>query len=137
VNREQGSISIVALVLAAALLSAAELVIDGGAAATAAARASDIAQDAARAGIVAGGHPHDGGGVTIDPVTARDAAAGWLTREGIDPSTARIAVAGDAVTVRIHQQRPTSLLRLIGITHLAIDGTGAARPASGITKEGT
>jgi len=137
VNREQGSISIVALVLAGALLGAAGLVIDGGAAATAAARASDIAQDAARAGMVAGGHPHDGGGVTIDPTIARDAAAGWLTREGIDPSTARIAVDGDAVTVRIHQQRPTSLLRLIGITHLAIDGAGAARPASAIPKEGT
>src|SRR5581483_10277410 len=123
VNREQGSISIVALVLAGALLGAAGLVIDGGAAATAAARASDIA--------------HDAGGVTIDPTIARDAAAGWLTREGIDPSTARIAVDGDAVTVRIHQQRPTSLLRLIGITHLAIDGAGAARPASAIPKEGT
>lgn len=136
-NREQGSISIVALVLAAALLGAAGLVIDGAGAATAAARASDIAQDAARAGIVAGGEPHDRGGVVIDPTVAHDAAVGWLTKEGIDPSTARITVDADAITVRIHQQRPTTLLRLIGITHLAIDGTGAARPAIGITKEGT
>lgn len=134
---EQGSISIVALVLAAALLGAAGLVIDGGSAATAAARASDIAQDAARAGIVAAGHPRDGGDVIVDPTTARDAAAAWLAREGIDPSTARITVEPEAVTVRIHQQQPTSLLRLIGITHLTIDGAGSARPASGITKEGT
>ncbi|MEW6474370.1 MAG: hypothetical protein AB1679_19125 [Actinomycetota bacterium] len=136
-NQEQGSISIVALVLATALLGAAGLVVDGGTATAAAARASDIAQDAARAGAVAGSTPQPGGGVTLDSTTAREAAEGWLAREGIDPSTARITIDRDAVTVVIHQQRPTALLRLVGIDHLTVDGNGAARPASGITKEGS
>ena len=136
-NGEQGSISIVALVIAAALFGAAGLVIDGGAAITAAAHASDVAQDAARAGAIAGGTPRPDGGVVVDERQAREAATAWLTREGFDPSNSQITVAPALVTVTVHQQRPTNLLRLIGISALDVNGDGAARPAVGINKEGT
>ena len=135
-SRERGSISIVALVIGVALFGAAGLVIDGGAAVTAAAHASDIAQDAARAGAIAGGTPRLDGGVIIDERHAREAATAWLTREGIDVSSAEITVAPSLVKVTIHQRRPTNLLRLVGVSELDVSGDGAARPAAGINKEG-
>jgi Flp pilus assembly protein TadG len=134
---ERGSISIVALVVAGALFGAAGLVIDGGAAVTAAAHASDVAQDAARAAAIAGGTPQADGGVVIDERQAREGALAWLIREGIDPSSVQITVAPALVKVTIHQQRATNLLRLVGISELDVSGDGAARPATGITKEGT
>jgi Flp pilus assembly protein TadG len=135
-SRERGSISIVALVIGATLFGAAGLVIDGGAAVTAAAHASDIAQDAARAGAIAGGTPRLDGGVVIDERQAREAATAWLAREGIDASAAEITVAPSLVKVTIHQRRPTNLLRLVGVSELDVSGDGAARPAAGINKEG-
>ena len=101
------------------------------------AHASDVAQDAARAGATAGGTPRPDGGVVVDERQAREAATAWLAREGFDPSNSQITVAPALVTVTVHQQRPTNLLRLIGISALDVNGDGAARPAVGINKEGT
>ena len=135
-SSERGSLSLFALVIATALFGAAGLVIDGAAGISAASRASDIAEDAARAGALTGSKPGTSGLVGVDESGAREAAAAWLAREGIDPSDARITVTPDVVTVVITMRRETMLLRLAGVPELNVEGVGAARRASGITKEG-
>jgi hypothetical protein len=55
----------------------------------------------------------------------------------MDPSDAEITAGTDLVTVRVHVRRDTALLRLAGVTELNVEGTGSARPATGITKEGS
>ena len=133
---ERGSVTLFALFLATALLAAAGLVIDGGAGIAAASRAADLAENAARAGVIAGGLPDRDGRVTIDASAAEAAAADWLSREHVNPADTRITVSPDLVTVVVRLQRPTTLLRLAGVAELRVERTGAARPASGVTKEG-
>ena len=134
---ERGSFSLFAVVIAAAFFGAAGLVIDGGGGIRAASRASDIAEEAARAGAIAGASPGAGGLVALDEIRARDAAASWLASAGVNPADAEISAGPDVVTVRVHVRRETTLLRLAGVTELNVDGTGSARPATGITKEGS
>jgi Flp pilus assembly protein TadG len=134
---ERGSISLVAVVIVTALFGAAGLVIDGAAGIRAASRASDIAEDAARAGALAGGTPGPGGLVGIDAIRARDAAANWLASAGVNPGDAEITAGTDVVTVLVRFRRETTLLRLAGVTELKVEGTGSARPVTGITKEGS
>src|SRR5919199_2517917 len=81
-SSERGSLSLFALVIATALFGAAGLVIDGAAGISAASRASDIAEDAARAGALTGSKPDTSGLVGVDESGAREAAAAWLAREG-------------------------------------------------------
>lgn len=134
---ERGSISLFAVVIAAALFAAAGLVVDGGGGIRAASRASDIAEEAARAGAIAGESPGPDGLVALDTNRARDAAASWLAGAGVNPADAEISAATDLVTVRVRVRRDTTLLRLAGVTELNVEGTGSARPATGITKEGS
>jgi Flp pilus assembly protein TadG len=134
---ERGSISLVAVVIATAFFGAAGLVIDGAAGIRAASQASDIAEDAARAGAIAGETPGTGGLVSLDTLRARDAAADWLTHAGVDPANAEITASADVVTVQVRLRHETTLLRLAGVTELNVEGTGSARPATGITKEGS
>lgn len=134
---ERGSISLFAVVIATALFGAAGLVVDGGGGIRAAARASDIAEEAARAGAIAGETPGPGGLVGLNAVRARDAAANWLAGAGVNPADAEITAGTDVVTVLVRLRRETTLLRLAGVTQLNVEGTGSARPATGITKEGS
>lgn len=132
---DRGAVSLFALFLATALLAAAGLVVDGGAGIAAASRAADLAENAARAGVIAGGVPI-GAGVSMDEPAARAAAVDWLSRQHVDPADSDVTVTPDLVTVVVRIQRPTTLLRLAGVAELHVERTGAARPASGITKEG-
>jgi Flp pilus assembly protein TadG len=134
---ERGSISLFAVVIATALFAAAGLVIDGAAGIRDASRASDIAEEAARAGAIAGETPGSGGLVGLDVIRARDAAANWLADAGVNPADAEITAGTDVVTVLVHLRRQTTLLRLAGVSELNVEGTGSARPATGITKEGS
>jgi Flp pilus assembly protein TadG len=134
---ERGSISLFAVVIATALFAAAGLVIDGGGGIRAASRASDIAEGAARAGAIAGETPGAGGLVALDANRARDAATSWLAAAGVNPADSEISAGTDLVTVRVHVRRETTLLRLAGVTEMNVEGTGSARPATGITKEGS
>lgn len=135
-NKEHGSVTLFVVFVALALFAGAGLVIDGGAGITAASRASDIAQNAARAGIIEGSVPGPDGAITIEETRARSAAVDWLAREHVIGTDADVAVTPDLVTVTVRMQRPTTLLRLAGVPALHVERTGAARPASGITKEG-
>ena len=133
-SEERGSVTLFVVLIALALFAGAGLVIDGGAGVTAASRAADIAQNAARAGIIDGSAPGPDGGITINETKARAAALDWLAREHVIDSD--VTVTPDLVTVTVRMQRPTTLLRLAGVPELHVERTGAARPASGITKEG-
>ena len=133
---DRGSVTLFFLFLATALLAGAGLVIDGGAGIAAASRAADLAENAARAGVIAGGVPDGAGLITMDEPSARTAAVDWLSRQHIDPADSDVTVTPDLVTVVVRIQRPTTLLRLAGVAELHVERTGAARPASGITKEG-
>jgi hypothetical protein len=129
-------VTLFALVLATALLAGAGLVIDGGAGIAAASRAADLAENAARAGVIAGGVPDGAGVITMDEQAARAATVDWLSRQDIDAADSNVFVTPDLVTVVVRIQRPTTLLRLAGVADLHVERRGAARPASGITKEG-
>ena len=133
---ERGSVTLFVVFVAVALFAGAGLVIDGGAGITAASRAADTAQNAARAGIIGGSVPGSDGTITIDETRARAATLDWLAREQVTGADADVTVAPDLVTVTARIQRPTTLLRLAGVAELHVERTGAARPASGITKEG-
>jgi Flp pilus assembly protein TadG len=135
-NNARGSVTLFVVFIALALFAGAGLVIDGGAAITAASRASDIAQNAARAGIIEGSVPGSDGAIGIEDTRARAAAIDWLAREHVIGTDADVTVTPDLVTVTVRMQQPTALLRLAGIGDLHVERTGAARPASGITKEG-
>jgi hypothetical protein len=134
---DRGSVTLFALFLATALLASAGLVIDGGAGIAAASRAADLAENAARAGVIAGGVPDGAGVITMDEPTARAAAVDWLSRQHLNPADSDVSVTPNLVTVVVRIQRPTTLLRLAGVAELHVERKGAARPASGITKEGS
>ncbi|HVW31845.1 MAG TPA: pilus assembly protein, partial [Acidimicrobiia bacterium] len=102
----------------------------------AASRASDVADSAARAGVVAGGVPGPDGTIAIDESAARAAAVEWLAREHVDAADSDVTVTPDLVRVVVRMSRQTTLLRLAGVTELHVQRTGAARAATGITKEG-
>ena len=135
-NEERGSVTLFVVFIALALFAGAGLVIDGGAAITAASRASDIAQNAARAGIIEGSVPGSDGAISIEETRAHAAAIDWLVREHVIGTDADVTVTPVLVTVTVRMQQPTTLLRLAGIGDLHVERTGAARAASGITKEG-
>lgn len=135
-NQERGSLTLFVVFVALALFAGAGLVIDGGAGITAASRAADLAQNAARAGIIEGSVPGPDGTIRIDETKARAAAVDWLAREHVNAPDADVIVMPDLVSVTVRLQRPTTLLRLAGVPALYVERTGAARPASGITKEG-
>lgn len=135
-NEERGSVTLFVVFIALALFAGAGLVIDGGAGITVASRAADVAQNAARAGIIEGSVPGPDGAITVDGTKARAAAVDWLAREHVVGADAEVTVTPDLVTVTVRMQRPTTLLRLAGVPELHVERTGAARPASGITKEG-
>lgn len=134
---ERGSVSLFAVVVSLALFAAAGLVIDGTAGIAAASRASDIAEDAARAGALAAGTPGPSGLNVLDATHAREAAMAWLTGAGVDAADAEITTDAAVVTVHVSLRRPTTLLRLAGVTELNVSGSGSARPAIGITQEGS
>jgi hypothetical protein len=132
---ERGSVSLLVILMATALLAFAGLVIDGAAGLAAASRASDVAEDAARAGAQAGSVPGPSGVVSLDAGRARQAATAWLADEGIAPGDATISVAPDGVSVVVRLQHRTGLLRLAGVEHFDVEGDALARPAIGITRE--
>jgi len=132
---ENGSVSLLIVILAGALLAFAGLVTDGSAGLAAGARASDLAQGAARAGVQAAATPDTQGAVSIDIDQAVVAADHWLSAQGLMPEQATVTADATGVRVIVNLTQPTTLLRLAGIRELHVSRTGAARPAIGITKE--
>ncbi len=117
-----------------ALLILAGLVVDGGFVLAARRRAIDEAGGSARAGAqaLAPAAYRQSGAVTLDPAAANAAAQDFLWATGHSGS---VSVNGNEVTVTLRFDQPTTLLRIIGIDSVAVDGRGHARSARGIDVE--
>ena len=123
---DDGSVSAFVLLLMPALLSVLGLVVDGSRALTARQRATNHAEQAARAGAAALTETDlRAGRLRPDPVAARRAALAYLRRIG---DTGTVAVHGDTVTVTVRATSPTTLLRRVGFTSFPVVGAGTARP---------
>ena len=130
-NGEHGSVTLFIVLLATAILGLGGVVNDAGAALVSARRVTDIAESAARAGVQAGAAPDAAGVARLDPQRARQAAASFLTGQGLRGD---VLAGADRVEVTVRLQQPTTLLRAVGITHLDVSGTGVARPLLGVTE---
>lgn len=130
---EQGSITILAIILFLAILAAAGLVVDGGAKIRAARQASAVAEEAARAG--AGrvnrnqAYAH-GGSFVIDRTSAISAARSYLSSSGVAGSVTMTSARSIQVTATV--DKPTVLLSLIGIGHVRVTKTARADLLQGI-----
>jgi Flp pilus assembly protein TadG len=127
--RDRGSLMLLFIPLAVAVLLFAGLVADGGALLAARERAADIARQAARAGANAlsatslrTADPND---LTLNPAAARTAADQVLQSAAL---TGDITITGDTVTVTAHASQPTAVLTLIGVSRLTATVTASARP---------
>lgn len=136
-NDDRGSVTVFVVVIAASLLFAFGLVVDGGVKLAATERADAIAEQAARAGaqaidtaaLRATGQAH------IDPTAAAAAARAYLSSLRVQ---GQVAVNGSTVTVDVTLHRQTKVLGLIGINSVEGHGHAQARLAPGIaTDEGT
>lgn len=130
-NGEHGSVTLFIVLLATAILGLGGVVNDAGAALVSARRVTDIAESAARAGVQAGTAPDAAGIARLDPQRARQAAASFLSGQGLQGD---VLAGADRVEVTVRLQQPTTLLRAVGITHLDVSGTGVARPLLGVTE---
>ena len=130
-NGERGSVTLFIVLLATVILGLGGVVHDAGAALVSARRVTDIAETAARAGVQGGTAPDAAGVAHLDPQQARQAAANFLSGQGLRGD---VLADADRVEVTVHLRQPTTLLRAVGITHLDVSGTGVARPLLGITE---
>ena len=122
-----GQVTPLVVVIATALVLMGGLVVDGGVILAANRRAGAEAEAAARAGAQAldtdayrRGEP-----ARLDPAEAVRRAEEWVSRYG---HAGRAAVVGpDTVEVQVSFSQPLSILGIIGLGPVAVDGTGRAR----------
>ncbi|SOC49476.1 hypothetical protein SAMN05660748_2203 [Blastococcus aggregatus] len=124
-DADRGALGVFLAVLVPGLLLIIGLAVDGGAKVAATQRANAIADEAARAG----GQALDvsaalAGDVRVDPGAAVAAAQDYLSRNGVQGAVA--VVDGDTLTVTTTITEPTSLLSLIGIQTMTVEGSGTA-----------
>jgi Flp pilus assembly protein TadG len=132
-ERDRGSLTLFAVVLAFGLLAMAGLVIDGGAKLTAQRRANHLAEQAARAGAQALDPASlRAGRAALDPGPARAAATAYLAAAGQHLGAAHLTTSSDTVTVTLTDRQPTAVLGLLGIHHLEVTGRGQARLLVGV-----
>lgn len=137
-TRDDGAISLLAIVFFLALLAAAGLVVDGGTKLRAARQASAVAEEAARAG--AGRIDRDrayaqGGRFVVDRTTAVSAARAYLASSG-NTGSVTIITSGQKirVTVTVTITEPTLLLSAIGIDDLQVTKTATADLLQGVDR---
>lgn len=128
---ERGSATIFVVGFAIVLFAAAGLAIDGGRAINARDKATDVAEQAARAGAgeLDKGALRDGGMVVLDQDAARFRADSFVRVAGFTPTTMADA---RSVTVRVSATYRTVLLGIIHINSIDVSGVATASPATGI-----
>jgi Flp pilus assembly protein TadG len=131
---DRGSVALIMVILSVALFAMAGLVIDGGAALAARGRASDLADQASRAGVSAlvpaslrGTSPAE---ITVDPTAAQRAARDVLEAGG---AGGEISVGADTVSVTAHITRRSVVLSAFGVTTLDGSATATATLVYGTT----
>src|SRR5215469_5341444 len=132
--RDRGSLSLMVVVLFAALVALAGIVVDGGAKLTGDENAAAVAQEAARAGAtsVDTSRAYATGAFVVDQQQAVAAARNYLSAAGYRQYTvAEDGAAAIRVTVRI--TKPTRFLSLIGIDSFTCSGAATASLVTGVT----
>lgn len=131
---EGGQLTLFVSLVMVGLLVLAGFVVDGGFVLAARRRAIDEAQGAARAGAeaLAASTYRTSGEITLDPGAADAAARGFLGATG---HSGTVTVSANEVTVNVSFDQPTSLLRIIGIGSVTVNGRGTARSVRGIDVE--
>lgn len=130
---EAGFVSLYVVVITVGLLAMAGLVIDGGNALAAREQATDVAQQAARAGADAltpqslRGSPT---GLTASPATAQAAANRVLDTAGV---TGTVNVDGNNVTVTAVVHKDTTILSAFGVGPIKGKATSTATALHGTT----
>jgi hypothetical protein len=138
-DSEQGSVSLFLVVLLLAVFAVFGLVVDGGARLDAQRRATDQAEQAARAAAQAVNPTslrNGTGTVTLDPVAARTAAARYLAAVG-NITLTDVHVTGDTVTLRVTATVQPAVLSIIGLHTITVTGTGRAQLLGSNTPVGT
>jgi len=142
-DADRGSLSLMLIVLAVALLALAGLVIDGGAQLDAASNAAAIAQEAARAGAnqVNQQTAYSTGSFVVSADQARAAASQYL-----EAARTTISASGYQYTVQVLPPRtlkvtvtirePTKMLSLIGINWITVHESATATLVTGVTGPG-
>ena len=133
---DAGNASIILVLITPAIFGVAGLVVDGGRALNARQRATDQAEQAARAAADAVNVDaiRSGTGLVIDSVAARTAAEQYLAAAG---GVGTVSVEPGSVTVTVSATTETAFFAVIGISQLSVSGTATARPARGVTSEET
>jgi Flp pilus assembly protein TadG len=128
---ERGSATIFVVGFSLVLFAGAGLAIDGGRAINARDKATDVAEQAARAGAdqLDQGALRDLGTVVLDQEAARFRADSFVTVAGYGPTTSTNA---NTVTVRVSATYRTALLGIIGINSIDVSGIATASPITGI-----
>lgn len=129
--------SLFLVVLLLAVFAVFGLVVDGGARLDGQRRATDQAEQAARAAAQAV-NPASlrTGTTTLDPAAARAAASRYLAAAG-NVSLTGIQVSGTTVTVHVTTAVQPAVLSIVGIGTLTVTGTGRAELLRGNTTIGT
>jgi hypothetical protein len=133
-DAERGGLSLMIVVLFAALAALAGIVVDGGAKLTGDENAAAVAQEAARAGAttVDATHAYATGTFIVDQQQAVFAARGYLAEAGYRQYTVS-ADGAEAIRVTVRITAPTRFLSLIGIDSFTCTGTAIASLVTGVT----
>src|SRR5436190_5052329 len=131
---QRGSVSLLVVVLGAAILLLVALVYDAGELLNARQQAYAAAGEASRAGAQAlAPRLRDTSTPTLDPDGAAQAAAAYLTPLGYQ---AAVIVAGDTVTVTATTTGDLGALgRMLDLAHPTITATASATAVRGVRKE--
>ena len=127
-RRDDGSISLLVVVLTIAVLAMIGLSVDGGGKIRALQRADHLASEAARAAgqAIEGPQAIQGGNKVVDPVAALAAAQNYLSAAGV---TGTVTISADRrhITVTVTIVYTTVFLGLVGI-----DALTATRQATAV-----
>jgi len=131
---DRGSLSLMVVVLFAALAALAGIVVDGGAKLTGDENAAAVAQEAARAGAtsVDASRAYATGNFAVDEQQAVTAARNYLSAAGYRQYTVA-ADGAEAVRVTVRVTQPTRFLSLIGIDSFTCTGAATASLVTGVT----
>jgi Flp pilus assembly protein TadG len=130
---DAGAAAVILVLLTPVFFSLAGLVVDGGRAITARQRATDIAEQAARAGVDALDVTtlRSTGIDAVDPAGGAAAACRYVYTAAPDAGCTA-SVTGNTVRVAVTTRTPTILLGLIGVSSFRAAATAAAAPVTGV-----
>jgi hypothetical protein len=133
-DKERGSLSLMIVVLFAALAALAGIVVDGGTKLTGDENAAAVAQEAARAGATSidTSRAYATGTFAVDEEQAVTAARDYLSAAGYRQFNVS-ADGAEAIRVTVTLTEPTRFLSLIGIDSFTCTGTAIASLVTGVT----